>query len=536
MADSTINNLPVAAPLTGAEVVPIVQAGATVKVPVSTLSAGALLPLTTAVGTTLVGGTWFGNVIANVSALASSAGASLIGFIQNGTGAVARSLQDSLREFKSPSPDDFISGTVTDSQGFQLAANYCATSGKSLFLPRIYQITSNVTLPASVSVFGRSRVNCGLNFVGTATLSISGSTGTQNSGALTLSRLLFSHSTSGVGLAFSEFVDVLLDDCEFYHVSLTGTAFSYLTFNNCVGFGMSFSFYNATNALNQALKFMGGRFSDVKVTSTETTDVLVNGVHILGGNGQISLSAGNQPAGLFVVVAINDVVVDSTNDSCVILNNCSPRISNSFFSGGRTNLAPGLYLHACSEGSITNIMSRFCGSHGMQIDQCYGITLSGDFTDNNQNGVQITNCDRISFVGGRIGNTATWYGGSYSQQYGIVDPQRTCTNTLISGVNFVGNAIAPLYINNAFTKYGVNIGIVTNAYGTASVTLSNGEAQIPHGLGDIPIWASALAIVGGDNDTQVIGLSSTTISIRIHTSTTNANATGTYSVLWKAQL
>jgi hypothetical protein len=54
--------------------------------------------LATAGGAALVGGTWFGGVVATVAALATSVGASLLGFIQAGVGAVLRSIQDKLRD------------------------------------------------------------------------------------------------------------------------------------------------------------------------------------------------------------------------------------------------------------------------------------------------------------------------------------------------------------------------------------------------------------------------------------------------------
>lgn len=49
-------------------------------------------------GSSLVNGTWFGGVVATVAQLATSIGASLLGFIQAGVSAVLRSIQSKLRE------------------------------------------------------------------------------------------------------------------------------------------------------------------------------------------------------------------------------------------------------------------------------------------------------------------------------------------------------------------------------------------------------------------------------------------------------
>jgi hypothetical protein len=70
-------------------------------------------------GATLVGGTWFGGVVATVANLATSVGSSLIGFLQAGTGAVSRSLQSKTREIVSVT--DFyangVSGPAVDPTG-----------------------------------------------------------------------------------------------------------------------------------------------------------------------------------------------------------------------------------------------------------------------------------------------------------------------------------------------------------------------------------------------------------------------------------
>ena len=67
-----------------------------------TPAAGTATALSTALsssaGTTMINGTWFGSVVTTISALASSIGSSLLGFIQAGTGAIARSIQSKLRD------------------------------------------------------------------------------------------------------------------------------------------------------------------------------------------------------------------------------------------------------------------------------------------------------------------------------------------------------------------------------------------------------------------------------------------------------
>ena len=112
-----ISNLPPATtPLTGAELMPVVQGGVTKKVAVGgTIPAAQILntPAGTIAATNVQGAI---NEI--VSDLAASSGSSLVGFLQSGTNAVVRTAQSKMREWISPA--DF--GAVGN-------ANLAGTSG-----------------------------------------------------------------------------------------------------------------------------------------------------------------------------------------------------------------------------------------------------------------------------------------------------------------------------------------------------------------------------------------------------------------------
>lgn len=80
----------------------------TAYIPESASLASIFLMFASAIGTTMIGGTWFGGVVANVSALATSTGASLVGFIQAGLGAIEQSIEQKLRSHE-PTIYDFLS-------------------------------------------------------------------------------------------------------------------------------------------------------------------------------------------------------------------------------------------------------------------------------------------------------------------------------------------------------------------------------------------------------------------------------------------
>ena len=75
-------------------------------------------------GTAVLKGTWFGGVIAFISALGTSIGATLIGFIQNGTGAIARSIFSKFAEIVTIT--DYDQGDGDDAMQARAVA-YCKT-------------------------------------------------------------------------------------------------------------------------------------------------------------------------------------------------------------------------------------------------------------------------------------------------------------------------------------------------------------------------------------------------------------------------
>lgn len=84
--------------------------------------------------------------------LSGSAGSSLVGFLQSGTGAVARTVQDKLRE-NAVSIADFRAPSDTD---WTLAANRAAATGKNVYLPELaggYVVSNQISQHANGQQF-----------------------------------------------------------------------------------------------------------------------------------------------------------------------------------------------------------------------------------------------------------------------------------------------------------------------------------------------------------------------------------------------
>jgi hypothetical protein len=154
-----ISNLPSATtPLTGAELMPVVQGGVTKKVAVGgTIPASQVL--NTPAGT--IAATNVQSAINEiVSDLAASSGSSLVGFLQAGLGAVPTTVQSKLRDVVSVKDFGAVGDGVTDDYAAIIAAHNSlpSTGGKILFP----HTTANVYASSQELVISKAGVElCG---------------------------------------------------------------------------------------------------------------------------------------------------------------------------------------------------------------------------------------------------------------------------------------------------------------------------------------------------------------------------------------
>lgn len=100
-------------------------------------SSGVLAALGADDGAGYIGGTWLGGAKAKLTAMATAIGASLIGFVQSGIGAIVRAIQDELRETVKASQYGVKADGVTDNTD-AIDAVIAAHPGKRIrFLPGI---------------------------------------------------------------------------------------------------------------------------------------------------------------------------------------------------------------------------------------------------------------------------------------------------------------------------------------------------------------------------------------------------------------
>lgn len=83
-----------------------------------------------------------GGLLALVQGFANSSGSSLVGFIQAGTGAVARTVQAELRETVKVTQFGAVAGTADSTAALQLAINAIGVGTKLIFPPGIWNFTN----------------------------------------------------------------------------------------------------------------------------------------------------------------------------------------------------------------------------------------------------------------------------------------------------------------------------------------------------------------------------------------------------------
>lgn len=393
------------------------------------------------------------------SDLSASSGSSLVGFLQAGTGAVARTAQAKMRDVVSIKDFNAAADGVTDDSA-ELQAAIDSLSYGAVYLPAgKYYINAAVNLKNKVSLIGDGKAATEVYFGASGSFALTGSVGSRI-GYLTIEGIGLTNQGAGspAALTMTEATRVLLTDCTIYNIGVTLDAFNYITFDRCDMFGGTLTAHHSTiNEVCEALKIYGCNTSGYAVTVKDTADVVVESSHFMGAAAKVSISRGEQNAAFYPPVFISDTVVDSGDDEGIYLSGVSPKLANVFVSSGRTNLKDGIYMTDCVEGGLVNVQSRYCGHDGLWMGSCVSVTVEGCvFNDNKRYGVRIGDCDNIRFIGNTADNAPSWYGGSYVQTNGISDEPSNCTNIVCVG-NELGTA-TPLYLPGATNIVIGNVG------------------------------------------------------------------------------
>ena len=450
MAGTKISQLPTATtPLTGAELVPVVQSSSTYQ--------------TTAQG------------VANLAALplAASGGSSLVGFLQSGTGAVARTVQSKERDTVSVKDFGAVGDGVTDDTAAFTAASNAAAS---------------VLIPAGTYKLTNFRPQkSGQSFIGSGY----GTTIIQQGAAGFPAINCLSDVTTGqlIGMNFSGFKIL-------GHASASVAGFVVQATTPYVVCFSNFDFHSV------------GGYTSLKIVTTSANEVYNNNFRLSAYNttstGFTSNGGTYNTFSLFVTGAANGICIQDYSWSSVFIKAISDGCQ--LYSGQScTILNPTVESWS---GAAVNQALRFDGSNhrviGAALINVPNASLSG------QTGVVLNNTN-ISLLGLRIIGTAPATAPAYPVTFvaggsGTISDAYTagCTYTVdnytafstLASYQFVGDCTtmtklsqrplkfgpsfasvtsATYAVDATFTSVGLDPGVVVAAAGSCTLTLPSGS-------------------------------------------------------------
>ena len=341
-------------------------------------------------------------------------------------------------------------GSTDDSECINAYMDFCATKGESLCaLPRgRIGIRGTVYLKQGTSLSGVSKYETELVFYASGEIYLYG-TPTEAKGSLTIERigLIESESTSNIRCNLKYISNIRFIDCVIYNINMTASGVRDFWIKDSKMHGGDLLIdHPDINSLGEGVVIYGVK-GTYGITIKDTTDVSIKSTSLIGDKSKVDIRRGEQNSDLYIQVSIDDLIIDSSYSGCLTVIGASPKITNTFLSGGRINLLNGLLLDDCTEGSIVGLVSRFNGKNGLRVSNSNNITFSGcHFNDNKEKGVSMSSCDNIKFIGGSMTNAPAWYGGSYTQQNGFADEASDSTNISIISTNISGNAVGNIYL------------------------------------------------------------------------------------------
>jgi len=412
-------------------------------------------------------------VSAQIAALAASyaaaTGSNLIGFLQQGTGAVSTTVQTKLRE--SISVKDFGAvgdGTTNDTTAIQNALT--AAAGKSLYIPAGTYLCNQIVVSSGTFVYGDSPSTTIIKAANTL-----GSSAplfrnyTQNSApnvytdtGISIENIRFDGNNLGTRTApLLDFVKVQhlkITNCQIYNVQYIGAALSGCLYTTVFNSSFALCGNQTVSAEGGPALFIGNSFAD----GTPSYDVNVTNCNFIGNNW----------AGIY-----------ATADRTII--------SGNYFQGNKES---GIFLtgNVCviTGNWISDVTRKYISASGIEAggDQ---LTITGNFIANVQ-------ADCISLTDTQF---ATVTGNSLINPRGDASyyAQGSCIgfNTLTASP---GNTRNVLIVGNNMASPSNNAYAAVRFYGTTSppeyITVSDNQMNQNS-------WSSGQAIVVPSNQASI---------------------------------
>lgn len=422
------------------------------------------------------------------SALALSSGSAGIGFIQAGTGAVARTVQAKLREVVSLKDFGAVGDGIADDTA-AVTAWAAAAKGKNGYVPAGTYLVQPITIAAADEVYWHGD-------------------------GLTRSQFKLKASSTGAMLTFNNFLHGELRDIGFngdYTNNASGTHCVAITGAEIGGNGYWIErcgFFNAKlDGFNEAGTYSKSRVLNCIAElcqrdgiSTAATNLIVMGNRVVNNGRNGILSAGYW--GQIEDNTVTNNAASLTGANIKVTGAFSTISGNTVLSGGGTSrVGHGIHISSATLCTLGANYAQGNNGHGIFIDASASCNVSGGFAfANNISGVEVGASSDNCIVCGvqTVSNKGSGFGVSSAA-------------VVLTGFQAKGNGTGGTAIN-ALT------GVANEPYGVAlraGSTLPNvGDGKITNNVGSgangVGLWVEA----------TVIGLTLTNVAFSANTADT----------------
>lgn len=414
-------------------------------------------------------------------------------FIQAGSGAITRTLQNKGRE--RITPEDFGAvgdGVTDDTPAFLLAIAAVGTIGRIYLGPKTYFCNASLIIPQGVNIefVGDNSGNTNINFSSVAVTSggfrYVRSTGTgASSSTLTLRSLVlqevgFAKTPGGAGIFWWGFDKTFHDNYLFCH-DITFRGFDTATWTRFVG---QAKWFNCTSAFCNIVHKMD---RDASFHTFKDCLSLSNAQWIYGDDSQ-GLPVGDQRAnGVSNTVIIDGCIAVNSTDNDITLNGWQAvYIAKGGCDGGTASTGCAINLINCYDFTINGMYISSANPansrHGLELDDCLRGNIAGNTFVNTDIGLLISGPSASSVPA--IGNVGTK----------VVIDGNFFMNNRLNDILGTGNFRTSKIINNHFdstvSRTGTNFELyITDSTNTNNVvqfnTFKNASYTITSGAGSI---------------------------------------------------
>ena len=402
----------------------------------------------------------------NVATLAASGGSALVGFLQAGTGATARTVQAKLRDAVSVKDFGAVGDGVTDDTAALVAAGVIAAAGTPVYFPKgTYLTSSPLNFTTLVRLIGEPGARIKLTASASYVLRI-GVAASYMHGSDVRDLILDGNGFATDGLYLNNLISANFDNIQVTNVTRAGLYLSWAQLCNFKNFTVS------NNVETFTTTPVNGILADTSSCSANTfINPVIEGVSGAGIKGE-SLS--------------NTLFLNGTsegNDIGIDLGTAAGAVASGNIVVGmdlEVNTTTDIYLRATGSANTFIGLAAGYNSPAVQIvgaDQntfvggsAGGFVLDSNSSDNSIDGVRLIGAGRTITDSGTRNTYRNVF--NISDATTIADrPQRRRGYDVVGAATYAINAATTVYAVVAATAATITIGIPTNPVDGAELTV-----------------------------------------------------------------